>query len=66
MPEMNSRDFANKLLSRNTNLKSLFMSVHTIAAIGHMGVLDEDAHFIQKPFVNKDIAVKVLEVLDFE
>ncbi len=66
MPKMNGRDLANELLSRNSNLKSLFMSGHTTAAIGHMGVLDEDAYFIQKPFASKAIASKVREVLDRE
>ncbi len=66
MPKMNGRDLANKLLSRDSNLKTLFMSGHTTTAIAHMGVLDEDACFIQKPFASKDIASKIREILDCE
>ncbi|MCP4413817.1 MAG: response regulator [Gammaproteobacteria bacterium] len=64
MPKMNGWDLSNELLSRNSNLKSLFMSGHTTAAIGHMGVLGEDAYFIQKPFTSNAIVSKVREVLD--
>jgi CheY-like chemotaxis protein len=66
MPEMNGWDLAEKLLSLDPHLKSLFMSGYTADIIGHHGILDETAHFLQKPFSTKDLAVKVRETLDSE
>ncbi|MCF8128127.1 MAG: transporter substrate-binding domain-containing protein [Deltaproteobacteria bacterium] len=64
MPEMNGRDLAEKLLIEYPNLKILFMSGYTANVIAHRGVLDEGVHFIQKPFSNRDFAVKVCEALE--
>lgn len=64
MPEMNGRNLAEKLSSRDPELKCLFMSGYTDSAIAHHGVLDERANFIQKPFSRHELAVKVREVLD--
>jgi len=64
MPEMNGRDLAHKLQSRYPKLRCLFMSGYTANVIAHHGVLDEDVHFIQKPFSLPGIATKVREVLD--
>ncbi len=63
MPQMNGRDLAKKLLSVHPNIKRLFMSGYTADVIAHHGVLDEGVHFIQKPFTNQDLAVKVHEAL---
>jgi two-component system sensor histidine kinase EvgS len=63
MPEMNGRDLAEKLLAEYPKLKVLFMSGYTANVIAHHGVLDADVHFIQKPFSNKDLAVKVKKAL---
>jgi PAS domain S-box-containing protein len=64
MPEMNGRDLARKLVFIVPNLKCLFMSGYTADVIAHHSVLDEDVHFIQKPFRLKDLTVKVRETLD--
>ena len=64
MPEMNGRDLAESLKARYPTLKVLFMSGYTANVIAHRGVLDEGVNFIQKPFSNRDLAVKVREVLD--
>jgi PAS domain S-box-containing protein len=63
MPDLNGRDLARQLHSRYPALKTLFMSGYTANVIVHRGVLDEDVHFIQKPFSTKDFAIKVNEVL---
>ncbi|MBG0779701.1 MAG: response regulator, partial [Desulfotignum balticum] len=63
MPEMNGRDLAEKLQAEYPKLKVLFMSGYTANVIAHHGVLDADVHFIQKPFSNKDLAVKVKKAL---
>ncbi|MFO7749195.1 MAG: transporter substrate-binding domain-containing protein [Desulfobacteraceae bacterium] len=64
MPEMNGRDLAEKLLTDYPKLKVLFMSGYTANVIAHRGVLDAGVHFIQKPFSNRDLAVKVREALE--
>jgi two-component system, cell cycle sensor histidine kinase and response regulator CckA len=64
MPEMNGRDLAANLLSSYPALKRLFMSGYTANVIAHHGVLDEDVHFIQKPFSMKELSGKAREVLD--
>jgi len=64
MPEMNGRDLAEKLQAEYPNLKVLYMSGYTANVIAHHGVLDTDVHFIQKPFSNTDLAVKVRKALN--
>jgi two-component system, cell cycle sensor histidine kinase and response regulator CckA len=63
MPEMNGRQLAGNLLSHYPDLKRLFMSGYTANVIAHHGVLDEDVHFIQKPFSMKDLGGKLREAL---
>jgi len=64
MPDMNGRDLARNLLQICPKIKSLFMSGYTANVVAHHGVLDEDVHFISKPFSLPDLAAKVREVLD--
>ena len=64
MPEMNGRELAKKLLSLYPGLKRLFMSGYTADVIAHHGVLDEEVHFIQKPFSLDALAAKVRDALD--
>ena len=64
MPEMNGKELADTLRSRNPQLRSLFMSGYTADVIAQHGVLDEGVSFIQKPFSLPDLAAKVREVLD--
>jgi len=64
MPEMNGRDLAKTLLALYPHLKCLFTSGYTANVIAHHGVLDENVHFIQKPFSRRDLAAKVRAVLD--
>ena len=66
MPEMNGRDLARSLLVLYPDLKRLFMSGYTADVIAHHGVLNEGVHFIQKPFLMKELAAKVREALDAE
>lgn len=63
MPEMNGRDLANRLQESDPNIKVLFMSGYTNNVIVHRGVLDDGINFISKPFSQKELAVKVHEVL---
>jgi len=64
MPEMNGRDVARRLLSLYPSLKRLFMSGYTADVIAGHGVLDDDVHFLQKPFTMGELTEKVRKVLD--
>ncbi len=63
MPDMNGRELAERLHSLYPGMKILFTSGYTANVIGHKGVLDEGASFIQKPYSMKDLAGKVREAL---
>jgi PAS domain S-box-containing protein len=63
MPQMNGRDLWVALSERYGPLPCLFMSGYTDNVIVHHGVLDEGAHFLQKPFSQADLAQKVREAL---
>ena len=64
MPERNGRELAERLSAIRPNLKCLFMSGYTADVITHRGILDEGLNFIQKPFGNDDLGVRVRQVLD--
>jgi PAS domain S-box-containing protein len=64
MPEMNGRDLAQQLAVLHPGIRRLFMSGYTADIIAHHGVLDDDVHFIQKPFTLKELAAKVREILN--
>lgn len=64
MPEMNGREFSQRLMALLPGLRCLFMSGYTNNVIAPHGVLDEGIHFIAKPFSVRDLATKVREVLE--
>lgn len=64
MPGMSGRDLAARLHSLHPNLKQLFMSGYTAESMTHHHILDEQEHFLSKPFSIKDLAQKVREVLE--
>ncbi|MEI6521725.1 MAG: ATP-binding protein [bacterium] len=66
MPDMNGHDLAQYLLERYSKMKSLFMSGYTADVIARHGVLEEGIHFLQKPFSEKELAIKIREVLEEE
>jgi len=59
MPEMNGRDLAQNITFIHPNIRRLFMSGYPADVIARQGVLDEGVHFIQKPFLMKDLAAKL-------
>jgi|SRR5579871_54701 len=62
MPGMNGRDLAARL-TKDRQLRVLFMSGYTDNAIAHRGILDSGVDYIQKPFTPRTLAQKVREVL---
>lgn len=61
MPQITGRELAGRLQAAFPGLGVLYMSGYTSNVIAHRGVLDKDVLVIQKPFSNKDLAVKVRE-----
>ena len=59
MPEMNGRDLAESISAIKPGIKCLFTSGYTANAIAHRGMLDQNVHFLQKPFSMNDLAAKV-------
>jgi YesN/AraC family two-component response regulator len=64
MPEMNGRDLANTIWQTNPELNCLFMSGYTANVIALQGLLPEGINFLQKPFMKKDLALKLHQILE--
>lgn len=64
MPGMNGKVLYEKLAQSRPLIKVLFMSGYTDNMISPFGILDEDLHFLQKPFAIHDLTTKVREALD--
>ena len=63
MPEMSGRDLLAALRERRPDLPCLFMSGYTADVLSPNGVLDEDIHFLQKPFTVSDLATGLRAIL---
>ena len=64
LPGMNGRQLADALVHDRPDLKVLFNSGYTHDTIVHHGVLDQDLHFIGKPFSAHALAHKLRQVLE--
>jgi two-component system, cell cycle sensor histidine kinase and response regulator CckA len=64
MPEMTGREMTRQLMTLYPNLKCLYMSGYTSNVIAHQSVLEEGINFIQKPFSQHDMAVKLRTILE--
>lgn len=63
MPGMNGRELAGKIGKIHEGINTLYMSGYTAEVIANQGVLQEGVHFIQKPFMKKELAVKIREAI---
>jgi CheY-like chemotaxis protein len=64
MPAMGGRELAQRLRALRSDLRVLFVSGYTEAAIVHAGELDAGLHFLSKPFMPSALFDKVDRVLD--
>ncbi|HNV69135.1 MAG TPA: PAS domain S-box protein, partial [Candidatus Ozemobacteraceae bacterium] len=64
MPEMNGRELAKAIQAKFPELKCLYMSGYTADVIARQGVLEQDMHFIQKPFNLSQLATRIREALN--
>jgi CheY-like chemotaxis protein len=64
MPGMNGRDLWRQLSALRPEMKCVYMSGYPATAISQHGVLEAGAHFIQKPFGQRELAAKVRAALD--
>jgi PAS domain S-box-containing protein len=63
MPEMNGRDLASHLNISFPQLKCLFISGYTANVISNPDALDDNVHFLQKPFRRAELLTKVDAIL---
>lgn len=63
LPGMNGRELAKALQNTVPALKVLYMSGYTANVIARHGVLEQNIHFIQKPFSKEDLGKKVRKAL---
>ncbi len=63
MPSMNGRDLHDQLTTELPSLPCIFMSGYTADVIADRGVLEDNVHFVQKPFTALAIGRKIREVL---
>ncbi|MBN1868105.1 PAS domain-containing protein [Candidatus Sumerlaeota bacterium] len=63
MPGMKGDELSNRAIAVRPELPVLFMSGHTSEMIVNHGVLEENLHFIQKPFTLRDLAHKIREAI---
>ncbi len=64
MPKMSGRQLREKIQEIKPGQKTLFMSGYSKTAISDEMILNEGVAFIQKPFRNSELALKVREAMD--
>ena len=58
-----AKELSLKLCESYPEMKTLYMSGYTFDVIAQRGILDEGVNFINKPFSQKELAVKLKETL---
>ncbi len=64
MPGMYGNDLVRNIRLFLPDLKCLYMSAYPQDVIARHGVLDDEKHFLSKPFTSKELANKVREMLN--
>lgn len=63
MPKMSGLELSKRVTALRPQIESLFMSGYPANVIAHHGILDENIHFLQKPFSQEMLATKIRKVL---
>ena len=64
MPEMNGAQLVEGFRALRPDTPCLYMSGYTADAIAQRGLTEEGVHFLQKPFLLEDLAVRVRTAVD--
>jgi PAS domain S-box-containing protein len=64
MPEMNGKELADYMMAKQPELKVLFSSGYLDSHIFKKGFLDEDVHFIQKPYSYQSLGRKLRKIIN--
>jgi PAS domain S-box-containing protein len=63
MPEMNGLELADKLISEHPGIRCLYVSGYTTDVFFPKGEVEEEVHFLQKPFTKKDLKNMLRKIL---
>lgn len=63
MPEMNGKELYAEIKKIRPELQVLYVSGYSSEIMGQGGILDDQVHFIEKPFAIGDMARKINEIL---
>lgn len=66
LPRISGREIAFRLASERPDMKVLYVSGHADDAIAQHGVLEDGLAFLEKPFTERTLVVKVRQILDQE
>lgn len=64
MPEMNGRELVRRIETVFPDIKHMYMSGYTADVIAQSGVLDQNIHFMRKPFSSRELAATVKQALE--
>jgi nitrogen-specific signal transduction histidine kinase len=64
LPQTGGRQLAERLLGLHPGMRVLYLSGYTDDAVVRHGILEDQVHFLSKPFSPAVLALKVREVLD--
>ncbi|MBW1777308.1 MAG: PAS domain S-box protein [Deltaproteobacteria bacterium] len=64
MPEMNGKELKTRIEKLKPDIEVLYMSGYPADVIVHRGILEDNVHFLEKPFSINSLLGKVREVLD--
>jgi len=64
MPGINGRELERQIRALKPGIRSLYTSGYTADVIAHHGMVDDNIHFVQKPFASEILAKKVRSILD--